>query len=87
MWADEFLRLGDNVCISVEHAITDEDIFSSLLSTVDDGENDKKVVEKNNVPPSQLTKEELEEVISSILRTTHYSSEHGLEMHTLALLF
>ena len=47
----------------------------------------KKVVEKNNVPPSQLTKEELEEAISSILRTTHYSSEHGLEMHTLALLF
>lgn len=42
MWADEFLGLGDNVCISVEHAITDEDIFSSLLSTVDDGENDKK---------------------------------------------
>ena len=71
----------------VEHGITDKNIISSLMSNADGGENDKDAVEESNVQPSQLTTEELEEAISYISRTALCSSEHGLEIRTLALIF
>ena len=49
MSADKFLELGDNVCATVEHAITDEDILASLVSNADDDEN-VTVVEESNSP-------------------------------------
>ena len=55
------------------------------MSNGDDGENDDGVVEENGVPPSQLTTEELEDAISSILRAVLYSSMHSLDMRTLEL--
>ena len=87
MTSDEFLGLDDNVCTTEEHPITDEEILSSLVSNADDddGEKGNDVVEENDVPPNRPTTEELEEAISAILRAALYSSEHGLQMRTLAL--
>ena len=59
--------------------LTDKDILSSLVSNADNGVNNNAVVKENNVPPSQLTTDELKEAIGSILRTALYNSEHGLE--------
>ena len=39
MSRDKCLGLGDNVCITVEHAMTDEDVLSSIVSNAYDGEN------------------------------------------------
>ena len=49
MSADKFLKLGDNVCATAEHVITDEDILASLVSNADDDEN-VTVVEESNSP-------------------------------------
>ena len=57
------------------------------MSNADDGENDNDVVEENDVPPSRPTTEALDEAISVILRAALYSSEHGLQMRTLALQY
>ena len=84
MSEEESLRLNGNVCTTEGHPITEHKIFSSFESNEDDGENDNDVVEENDIPPSWLTTEESEHIISSILRATIYSSENGLEMFTLA---
>lgn len=38
------------------------------MTNADNSGNDNDVVETNDVPPSQLTTEELEEAVSSIIR-------------------
>ena len=45
------------------------------------------MMEEINIPPSWLTTEELEEVITGILRITPYSSELGLEVRALVLKY
>ena len=49
--ADEFLEFDDNVCTTEEHLITDEEILSSLVSSIGHGENDNNIVEENDVLP------------------------------------
>ena len=49
MSADKFLKLGDNICATVEHGITDEDMLASLVSNADDDKN-VTVVKENNLP-------------------------------------
>lgn len=85
MSAEEFFGLDGNDCTAEKYPITYEEILSSLVSNADDGENDNNVSEENDATPSQLTTEEFEKTINSMLRAPRYSSENGLEMHTLAL--
>ena len=84
MLGDEFLGQEDNVCATMKYTITNEEILSSPVSNADYDENDNHVVEEKDVPPRRLPTEELEETTSAILRAALDSSEHGLEMHTLA---
>lgn len=84
MSAEEFLGLDGNDCTAEKYPITYEEILSSLVSNADDGENNN-VSEENDATPSQLATEEFEKTINSMLRAPRYSSESGLEMHTLAL--
>ena len=85
MSAEEFFGLDGNDCTAEKYPITYEEILSSLVSNADDGENDNNVSEENDATPSQLTTEEFEKTINSMLRAPRYSPENGLEMHTLAL--
>ena len=74
-----------NTCNSEEHPITNTEIFSSLVSNANDGENNNDVAEENNNITSRQTTKKLEEAIAAILKTALYSSEHGLEMRNLEL--